>query len=320
MSDPKLPAAIRLATRASPLAMWQAEHVAALLRAAAPNTHVAFVHVTTTGDQERSLPLAGMGGVGVFTREVQRAVLEGRADAAVHSLKDLPTDMVRGLTLAGVPARGPRFDVLVLPGEVRAASLQSLRGGARVGTGSLRRQAQLLRARPDLVLANVRGNVETRLRKLDAGEFDALVLAEAGLHRLGLAPRISLVLEPPEMLPAVGQAAIGVECRAEDAALIHLLERISDPVTRAEVTVERACLEELRAGCHAPVGVYARMSEGTLLADGVVLSREGHERLFAAIRGRPSVPEDVGRRLAAELFRLGAARLIGGDPGAVTRG
>jgi len=291
--------------------MWQTRHVAELLRRAAPGIDVEFVEVTTTGDVDRTQPLSEMGGVGVFTREVQRAVLDGRADIAVHSLKDLPTDAVPGLTLAGVPERERRFDALILPAGSSIAGLAALPCRARIGTGSLRRQAQLLHQRSDLELLNVRGNVETRIRKLDEGDYDAIVLAQAGLHRLGYADRISLVLQPPVMLPAVGQAAIGVECRSDDAPLIDLLGRISDPTAKCEVTLERSCLATLRAGCHAPVGVWARIENGELVADGVVLSPDGKQRVAATVSGTGDDPAALGQQLAQELVNRGGASLIG---------
>ena len=303
------PAAIRIATRASSLALWQAEHVAALLRNQTA-TQVELVHVSTSGDQDRTRPLAEMGGVGVFTREVQRAVLDGRADIAVHSLKDLPTDTVDGLALAGIPERAPRFDVLVLPSGQHAESIDDLPASARIGTGSLRRRAQLLHHRSDLLMQDIRGNVETRLRKLDDGEYDAIVLAEAGLTRLGLNDRISLRLEPPLMLPAVGQAAIGIECRADDEPVIELLQQITDPVARAETTAERACLAELRAGCHAPVGVWARRDDDQLLIDAVVLSPDGQTTVSSDTSGSLNDAEQLGRDLARVLLDEGADALI----------
>lgn len=308
------PHTVRIATRASNLALWQTRHVAGLLRAAAPGIAIEFVEVSTTGDVDRTQPLAAMGGVGVFTREVQRAVLDGRADVAVHSLKDLPTDTAPGLTLAGVPTREERFDALILPAGSSIAGLAALPCRARIGTGSLRRQAQLLHQRKDLELHNIRGNVETRIRKLDDGEFDAVVLAQAGLHRLGLAHRISLVLSPPVMLPAVGQAAIGIECRADDAPLIDLLTQISNPTATSEVTLERACLAALRAGCHAPVGLWARIESNQLLADGVVLSPDGQQRIAATVAGSLNDAHALGQHLAADLARHGAAQLIDARP------
>jgi hydroxymethylbilane synthase len=301
---------IRIATRASRLALWQAEHVAGLLRGAGTDRSVALVHVSTSGDEDRTRPLSEMGGIGVFTREVQRAVLDRRADIAVHSLKDLPTETLSELRLAGIPSRAPRFDVLILPGGARIDGLDALPAASRIGTGSLRRRAQLLHVRPELVMCDIRGNVETRLRKLDQGEYDALILAEAGLERLELSDRVGLILQPPLMYPAAGQAAIGIECRAEDAQVFALLERITDPIACAESTAERACLAELRAGCHAPVGVWATVSGATLRMEAVVLSADGRRRLSSAVSGDVSDPPSVGRDIARDLFRQGAESLI----------
>lgn len=306
------PFRIRLATRASRLALWQARHVEELIVRARPDARVEVVEVSTSGDRDRESRLVEMGGVGVFTREVQQAVLDGRADVAVHSLKDLPTEPVPGLELAGVPARGPRGDVVVLPRDSGGSSLEALPAGARVATGSLRRRAQLLHRRPDLVPCDVRGNVETRLRKLDAGEFDALVLAEAGLLRLGLAERIAFRCDPAWMLPAVGQAALGLECRADDDAVAALLHDLTDPPTATEVCAERSCLATLRAGCHAPVGVLVAWPEpsGLLQMEGVVLSPDGRRRVSASMEGNPHSPAEAGRRLAQQLLAHGAAELL----------
>lgn len=290
--------------------MWQANHVAGLLRALPEQPAVELAPVTTSGDQDRSQPLSEMGGVGVFTREVQRAVLDGRADLAVHSLKDLPTQTLPELALAGFPMRGPRNDVLVFGGDATISDLSSLPTGARIGTGSLRRRAQLLHLRPDLTMCEIRGNVETRLQKLDDGEFDGIVLAEAGLDRLGLAHRIGLVLAPPTMLPAVGQAAIGIECRADDEGLIGLLKAVSDSTTRVQVTAERGLLSELRAGCHAPVGAWATVSADELRLEGVVLSTDGVTRLHEEHAGPAYDAERVGRELARTLLERGARELI----------
>lgn len=309
-------AALRIATRASRLAIWQADHVAALVRSAAGQLTIELVEVSTAGDRDTASALSGMGGVGVFTREIQAAVLDGRADVAVHSLKDLPTESVEGLTLAGVPPRGPRFDALVLPGHGHKPvnSLNDLPARARIGTGSLRRQAQLLQARPDLALCEIRGNVETRLRKLDAGEYDAVVLAQAALERLGLADRISLLLQPPVMFPAVGQAALGIECRTEDATTMNLLEQISDHQTRAEVAAERACLRELRAGCHAPVGVLTECpGDDVLRLQAVVFSADGRERIETAVCGHVSDATELGGEAARRLQEQGVQRLLVAD-------
>lgn len=319
MSDATTPARpIRIASRASRLALWQSEHVADLLRTAVPGIEVEILPVSTVGDRDRISPLPQFGGQGAFTREVQSAVLDGRADLTVHSLKDLPTDAEEGLILAGTPSRGPTGDVLLLPHSRSLSHLDELPDGSRVGTGSLRRRAQLLHIRPGLETLDVRGNVETRIRKLDeGGEYDALLLAEAGLVRLGLADRISLRLGPPVMYPAVGQAALGLECRSDDADVQSLITAITDAAAFACVLAERSCLRTLRAGCHAPVGTVTTLSDdGTeLTLEAVVLSADGKERLVARQTGPADQPEDLGRGVAEELLRTGGARLLHNHPG-----
>lgn len=305
------PAPIRIATRTSNLALWQAEHIAGLIRAVDPRAIVEIVHVTTAGDRDQSGALQSFGGVGVFTREVQRALLDGRADLAVHSLKDLPTQPAAGLCIAAIPAREDTADALVLPaGASSIDGLKSLAIGAVVGTGSLRRQAQLRHVRRDLKLREIRGNVETRLQKLDAGEYDAIILAAAGLIRLQLAGRISARLTPPVMYAAVGQGALAVECRDDDAALRSFLEAIDDTSARAGVTAERALLARLDAGCHAPVGTSTQLAESRLMLEAVVLSPDGLERLHGRATAAPDDACTLGRELAETLLRQGAARWI----------
>jgi hydroxymethylbilane synthase len=306
------PRTVRIATRASRLALWQADHVARLLKSAAPEVVVEIVHVTTSGDRDQTGALSSFGGLGVFTREVQKAVLDGQADLAVHSLKDLPTESAAGLCLAAVPQRENTADALVLPaGAAAIADLASLSSGARLGTGSLRRQAQLLHVRPDLMFSDVRGNVETRLRKLDAGDYDGLVLAVAGLARLGFADRISLELAPPVMYAAVGQGALGIECREVDTDLRILLAQLDDSAARTRVTAERALLAHLHAGCHAPVGAATRIESGDLVLEAVVFSPDGKERLFAEGRGPTVDSARLGQEVAERLLAQGADRLIG---------
>jgi hydroxymethylbilane synthase len=306
------PRPLRIATRASRLALWQAGHIAELLRGAAPGVVVEIVHVSTAGDLDQAGRLSELGGLGIFTREVQKLVLEGRADLAVHSLKDLPTEPTPGLVLAAVPEREESADALVLPDPAAGFSdLASLPGGARLGTGSLRRQAQLLHVRPDLQILDVRGNVETRLRKLDAGDFEALILAVAGLRRLGLADRISRKLTPPVMYAAVGQGALGVECRQDDAESLSRVLKIDDPNTRSRVTAERALLSQLRAGCHAPVGAATRLDGERLVLEAVVLSPNGKQRIFADGEGPATQPAALGRDVADRLLQQGAGELIG---------
>ena len=308
-----IPHAIRIATRSSRLALWQAEYVSALLKIAAPEVPVEIIHVSTLGDRDLTEPLRALGTFGVFTREVQKVVLDGRADLAVHSLKDLPTDEVAGLCLAAVPPRGPVFDALVLPANAAPGTgWNSIPHAARIGTGSPRRQAQVRHARPDVELLEIRGNVETRLKKLDAGEYDAIILAVAGLERLGLADRVTQPLCPPLMFPAVGQGALGLECRAEQAWLREILLRISHPETLAAVTAERSLLAELRAGCHAPLGVATHVEGFDLRLDAVVLSPDGRERITAQASDRLDQAVNLGRTVALLLQAQGADALING--------
>jgi hydroxymethylbilane synthase len=305
---------LRLGTRASKLARWQAEWVAGELQRL--GHAVELVEIATRGDLEQVVAVEEIGTRGVFTKEIQRALLAGDVDLAVHSLKDLPTEPVESLMLAAVPTRESSADVLVLragSGERGAGSkntFSDLQTGARVGTGSLRRQAQLLHVRPDLQVADVRGNVDTRLRKLDEGQFDALVLAEAGLRRLGLADRASQVLPLNVMLPAVGQGALGIECRVEDADTRAILASLNDAATRAAVTAERTLLEHLRGGCMAPVGALGSIVKGELSLSAVVLSADGVRRLVASETGSPTDAEPLGIRVADALLAQGAAELI----------
>lgn len=315
----KQPRALRLGTRGSKLAKWQAEWVAGELHR---RGHIVeLVEIATRGDMEQVVAVEEIGTRGVFTKEIQRALLADSVDLAVHSLKDLPTEPVDGLVLAAVPMRESPADVLVVRSEERGARskepgaekkdlILELLPGARVGTGSLRRQAQLRHLRSDLMLLDVRGNVDTRLRKLDEGQYDAIVLAEAGLLRLGLADRISQVLELDVMLPAVGQGALGIECRADDAETRSILAALEDRETRAAVTAERALLEHLRGGCMAPIGALGSMQAGELHLSAVVLSSDGTQRLAAQQVGLPDAAASLGMKVAEALLAQGAAKLI----------
>lgn len=313
---------LRIATRASQLALWQAHHVADLLREKLDSVEVEIVHISTHGDRDQSEPLSQMGGTGVFTKEVQLALLDGRADIAVHSLKDLPTEQAEGLVIAAIPDREIVYDALVLPENSDGGNdsseqqpvdvLGQLPHGARVGTGSLRRQAQLLHARPDLELAEIRGNVDTRLRKLDDGDYDAIILAAAGLTRLELGHRISSLLKPPSMFPAVGQGALGLECRVDDQTTQTALAHLTNAGVFSAASAERALLRTLRAGCHAPVGVFSgTLDNGDLKLTGVVLSRDGQERLSAESSAPMPNAEALGQAVAEQLIAAGAERLIG---------
>lgn len=303
---------LRIATRTSRLALWQAHHVSELLTNQNINRPIEIVHITSEGDRDLTSPLSEFGGLGVFTREVQKAVLEDRADLAVHSLKDLPTEPATGLQLAGIPERGPLYDVLIFPQNSEAiSSVSDLPPDARIGTGSLRRRAQLLYQRTDLQMLEVRGNVETRLKKLDAGEYDALCLAEAGMVRLELLEqRSSLLLTPPDVYPAVGQGALGIECRNDDSETSSLLSKISHIPTRAATTAERSLLAFLRAGCHAPIGVLSKFEENQIRLEAVVLSSDGQERITSSSTGSSEEAIDIGVRAAQKLLDAGAGRLI----------
>lgn len=297
----------RIATRGSRLAIWQAEHVAALLSSAGA-VEIELVRVTSSGDRDQTRPVAELQSQGLFTKEIQQAVLDGRADLAVHSLKDLPTEDTPGLVLAAVPEREAVADVFISQDGRGWAKLPS---GARIGTGSRRRRAQLLNLRPDFEMLELRGNVETRLQKLRDGDYDAIVLAYAGLKRLGLDDQITEKLSPEVVLPAVGQGALGIEARSDDVATQQLLARLNHASSRAAVTAERAMLAALRGGCLAPVGAWARLDdEGRLLLEAVVLSLDGRTKLVASGRDSPNQAEALGQRVAAELDRQGAAKLI----------
>lgn len=303
MPSPRL----RLGTRASPLARWQADWVAGELRKR--GVEVELVLISTQGDVKTG-PLGQIGGQGLFTKEIQRALLDEQIDLAVHSLKDLPTAEVEGLSLAAVPERESINDAFV--GNT-AKSLAELPQNARIGTGSLRRRAQLLHLRPDLQMLEIRGNVDTRLRKLDAGEYDALVLAQAGLHRLGLDARISSIIPLSTMLPAVGQGALGIEARADDATTREILAPLSHEATHQSVIAERSLLASLRGGCLAPVGAWGRIEKELLALDGVVLSGDGRQRIVASTKGDPSSALELGRHVAEQLIAQGAEALIIGS-------
>tara|TARA_R110002095_G_scaffold72727_4_gene61869 strand:+ start:324 stop:1280 length:957 start_codon:yes stop_codon:yes gene_type:complete len=306
---------LRIATRASRLALWQAHYVADLLKQQTGDREIEIVHITSEGDRDLTSPLSEFGGLGVFTREVQKAVLDGRADLAVHSLKDLPTEQAPGLQLAGIPVRGPLYDVLIFPqNSAGVNSVSDLPADAKIGTGSLRRRAQLLHHRADLKMLEVRGNVETRLKKLDAGEYDALCLAEAGMARLELLEqRASLLLTPPEVYPAVGQGALGIECRDDDSETASLLNALSHLPTKAATTAERSLLAFLRAGCHAPIGTLSHLEEHELRLEAVVLSGDGQERIAASAAGPFDDAIEIGVRVAKKLQEAGASRLISND-------
>ena len=295
---------LRLGTRASALAQWQANWVAAELRR--HGVSVELVNITTSGDEQQSAS-GQLIGTGVFTKEIQRELLAGRIDLAVHSLKDLPTDVVPGLVLAAVPERANVADVLV---SDRFSSLDDLPPGAVVGTGSLRRRAQLLYYRNDLEMRDIRGNVDTRLRKLREGHYEAIVLAQAGLDRLGLTDRITQVLPLDMMLPAVGQGALGIESREDDSATRVALAVLDHPPTHVAVLAERAMLAALHGGCMAPIAAWARIEGVQLHLTGRVLDPAGTRKLESGTHGATNAAESLGTRMAEDLLARGAAELI----------
>ncbi len=296
---------IRLGTRASDLARWQAEWVAA--RLADLGMDVQLVPISTKGDRQQTGTIGSLGEQGVFTKELQRAMLDDQVDLAVHSLKDLPTDEVPGLCLAAVPERAPVSDVLV---SRKFASFEELPPGAVLGTGSLRRRSQLLHARPDLETKDIRGNVDTRLSKLDAGDYDAIVLAEAGLRRLGLAENITQILPTSLMLPAVGQGALGLETRDDDHNTRAAVEQLSHQPTHAAVLAERTTLAELQGGCMAPIAAWGRLEDETFTLSGRVVHPDGIRSIETTLKGEIDAPAELGHRVARALLDQGAAELI----------
>lgn len=295
----------RIGTRGSALARRQADHVADRLREAGATVEV--VPILTHGDQWNRQSVDALGAVGVFTKAIQDALLATAVDIAVHSMKDLPTVPVPGLILAAVPTRGPAGDVLITR---EGRSLEQLAPHAVVGTGSRRRISQLLHIRPDLNIRPIRGNVQTRLRKLESGELDALILAEAGLVRLGLTDVSHSPLLPQYLLPAAGQGALAIEARVDDLEVQELLAPLDDPETRAATNAERAFLRELGGGCLAPVAVCACRVGGHLFLRGRVLSVDGVRQLEASVIGRPECPEELGRRAAAICLCQGADEVL----------
>ncbi len=303
-----------IGTRGSRLARWQSNWVAERLCDLHPGLRTKLVEIKTEGDRDRNSPLAAIGGVGLFTKEVQKAVLEGAVDVAVHSLKDLPTQELGELTLAAVPAREDVADALIAPQHQR---LQALPAAARVGTSSPRRRAQLLYLRPDLEVVTLRGNVETRLNAVLQGQLEAVVLASAGLRRLGLERQITQRLGPPEFLPAVGQGALGIECRRDASAVLALLEPLDDPASRRAVQAERAALARLQGGCALPVAAWARdvdagepTSDGATLAiDISVFDPDGCDCVSISLRGPSNDPDGLGCR-AVQLLRIRGADVL----------
>ncbi len=301
---------IRIGTRGSRLALWQANHVRDLLRAAHPGLEVEIIEIRTRGDRDQATSLTATGGIGFFTKEIEQALLDGEVDVAVHSLKDLPTVLVPGLTLGAVPEREDTRDVLIgRPGRV--AALADLTPGTRVATSSPRRQGQLMAAFPGIAVEGIRGNVPTRIAKVsEDGGPDATILALAGLRRLGLTDAISEIIPHETMLPAVGQGALGLEVREDDENALSALAPLNDAATSAAVTAERAFLNFLEGGCTIPAGAQATVADGTLRIEGVVADPHGAASWRDAVEGPVEEPESLGRALAVTLTDAGAGELL----------
>ena len=303
---------IRIATRQSRLALWQSEYVADTLRRAHPGIDIDIIPMSTRGDEVLDKSLAKIGGKGLFIKELETAMIEDKADVAVHSMKDVPWDMPEGMCIGGALQRADAVDVLVANSE-DIVDLASLPEGARVGTSSLRRQSQLMHLRPDLKILPIRGNVETRLRKLDEGDFDAIVLAAAGLKRLGLGERITVRLATSECLPAVGQGIIGIECREDNEKIREALLAVEHAGTRRCLDAERGFAAGLNASCESPVAAHAEIRDDELLLNGLVARPDGSEVLRGSMRGRLSDGPLLGKGLAADLKKKGAEKLLEPD-------
>ncbi|GAB3024658.1 hydroxymethylbilane synthase [Bowmanella dokdonensis] len=298
---------IRIATRKSALAMWQAEYVQQALQQAHPGLAVELVPMTTQGDRILDTPLAKIGGKGLFIKELEVAMQEGRADIAVHSMKDVPVDFPEGFGLHAICERENPFDAFV---SNHYAHLDHLPQGAVVGTSSLRRQCQLSARRPDLQIRDLRGNVNTRLAKLDKGEYDAIILASAGLIRLHMEDRIRHAIDPEDSLPAVGQGAVGIECRDDDAELVALLAPLNHAHTAARVLAERAMNRTLQGGCQVPIGSYAELENDQIWLRGLVGAPDGSRIISGEVRGPIQKAEMLGESLARDLLSRGAGQIL----------
>jgi hydroxymethylbilane synthase len=304
---------IIIGTRGSALALWQAEWVKASLEKLSAGVQIELNKIKTTGDKILDVPLAKVGGKGLFVKEIEEALLEGRADIAVHSMKDVPTEFPSSLHLAVICEReDPRdaFISAIKDGQFRATSFNGLPLGARIGTSSLRRSSQLLNKRPDLKIEQLRGNLNTRLKKLDEGRFDAIILAVAGVKRLGWQDRITEILLPEISLPAIGQGAVGIESRTDDKIINSLIGQLNHPETAICVRAERALLKRLEGGCQVPIAAHARLLNGIITIDGLVGSVTGDRIVKSHIEGNPDHAESLGVRLAENLLTMGAKEIL----------
>jgi hydroxymethylbilane synthase len=298
---------LRIATRKSALALWQANHVEALLREAHPGIEIELVKIVTEGDRILDRPLSQIGGKGLFLKELEVSMLNGDSDLAVHSMKDVPANMADGLVLDAVLPRANPYDALVSRDNLLLADLPA---GSNVGTSSLRRKSQLLALRPDLKVTDLRGNVDTRLRKLDEGQYDAIILACAGLQRLGLGERISETLQLPDWLPASTQGIIGLQCRQDDEYTRSLIEPLADSNTMVVASAERAVARVLEATCQVPLAAHAVLNDGRVKLKSMVSSPDGKQSVEAAGEAQAAEAAALGERVAAELLKNGAGTII----------
>ncbi|MCK4864649.1 MAG: hydroxymethylbilane synthase [Gammaproteobacteria bacterium] len=298
---------LRIATRKSPLALWQANYVSDLLKKYHPELKIELVTMVTQGDKILDTPLAKVGGKGLFVKELETGMLEGRADIAVHSMKDVPVEFPEGLHLAVICEREDPRDAFV---SNNFKMLEELPQGARLGTSSLRRQSQIAALRPDLKIVDLRGNVNTRLKKLDNGEYDAIILAAAGLKRLKFDDRITQFIATDVCLPAIGQGAVGIECRTDDARVHNLIAPLNDNKTQIRVLAERALNERLQGGCQVPIAGYAEYERGIVLLRGLVGQVDGKQIIRGEIAGPPENAEELGTVLAEDLLSRGADKIL----------
>lgn len=296
-----------IGTRSSKLALWQANYIAECIRTQYPEIDVSLLHIMTTGDKILDVPLAKIGGKGLFTKEIETAMLSGEIDLAVHSLKDMPTQLPPGLLLAAITDRVDPGDALI---SSKYGTIDDLPQGAKVGTSSLRRRAQLLRYRPDLRISDLRGNLDTRLKKMKTEDLDAIILAVAGLKRLGWQDLITQVLPNDICLPAVGQGALALEARTNDLEVRTMLEFLNHHETRWAVEAERAYLAEVEGGCQIPIGVYGYIEQDLLVLEAVILSVDGKRHIRRTISGRPSEGIELGRTLAQAMLDAGGREIL----------
>ena len=298
---------LRIGTRGSALALWQAEYVESALKRIFPNLETERIIIKTEGDRDRKSSLTQIGGQGVFTKTIEQALLQERIDVAVHSLKDLPSTMSDGLTIAAVPPRAPVEDVLI---SRDGKTLDEMPQGAKIATGSIRRRCQLLALRPDLQMADLRGNIHTRLRKLHEQNLDGIIMARAALERLGISDVPYQIFAPEVMIPSVGQAAIGVQIRSDDLSVGRLVAALNDLATYQCVMAERTVLRELDTGCQFPMGAYGKITDGQMHLTAFVGSVDGKQINRATEVGQPTRFKELGHRLAQKLLQAGAASLL----------